>query len=150
MEQRGLVPHTRILNAELVPASADIADALRVEPGTELASVERLRLADGEPMSIESSFLIHKYCPRVLERYDGSDSLRKLLENEFGIRLMFARQKIRAVSATRAQADPLGIDLHAPLLYIERISYMQNEQPVEYLRTFHRGDRYTLFTELRG
>jgi DNA-binding GntR family transcriptional regulator len=39
---------------------------------------------------------------------------------------------------------------NAALLYIERISYTEYDVPIEYLRLFHRGDRYTLYTELRG
>jgi len=149
MQSRGFKPHTTILNRALLAAPEEIAEALQAAPGTELAHIERLRLADDEPMSIESSFLIHRMCPGVIERYDGSGSLRHLLEQSYGIRLVHARQKIRAVAAARPLADQLGIDRGAPLLYIERVSFSDTGAAVELLRTFHRGDRYTLYHELR-
>ena len=59
MRQRGCRPGTRILRSEAVPAPAEIAGKLEIAEGEELALLERLRLADGEPMSIEQSHLVH-------------------------------------------------------------------------------------------
>ena len=47
-------------------------------------------------------------------------------------------------------AKALSVKNHVALLYIERISYTEYNVPIEYLRLFHRGDRYTLHGELRG
>ena len=53
MRQRGCMPGTQVLFSGLVPAPAEIAEKLEIEEGAELARLDRLRLADGEPMSIE-------------------------------------------------------------------------------------------------
>ena len=66
MRQRGFRPGTEVLEAGLMPAPADIAGKLAVEPGEELAHLRRLRLADDEPMSIEDAYLVHRYFPGVL------------------------------------------------------------------------------------
>jgi DNA-binding GntR family transcriptional regulator len=57
---------------------------------------------------------------------------------------------IRAVSAPAPMAQLLQIARRAPLLYIERVSFSQHDDPVEFLRFYHRGDRYALFNELQG
>lgn len=148
MRQRGFKPGTRIVSASLVPASADIAEKLQIEPGEPLACVERLRLADDEPMSIEESFLVHRYCPDVLQHDYAAQPLREILERDYGIRLVHARQVIRAVAAPRRLADLLEIKPGSPLLAIERVTFSQESIPVEFLRIYHRGDRYTLYNEL--
>jgi GntR family transcriptional regulator len=148
MLQRGFKPGTRILSASLVPASPDIAEKLRVDAREPLACVERLRLADDEPMSIEESFLVHRYCPDVLQHDYATKSLREILERDYGIRLVRAKQRIQAIEAPRRLADLLEIKPRSALLVIERVSFSQDSIPVEFLRLFHRGDRYTLFNEL--
>ncbi|HEC23233.1 MAG TPA: GntR family transcriptional regulator [Chloroflexi bacterium] len=149
MRQRGLKPGTVVLAARIVPAPEEIAVSLQIEPGDELANLVRLRLADGEPMSIEDSYLVHRYCPGILSRDYAKNSLRQVLEMEYGLRLVYARQKIRAVAASRELAEKLSVSENDALLYIERISYTDREIPVEFLRIHHRGDRYTLYNELR-
>jgi GntR family transcriptional regulator len=148
MRQRGVRPGTEVLSSGLIPAPQDIAEKLEIEPGEELARLERLRLADGEPMSIEESHLVHRYCPGVLEGNYASNPLREALERDYGIRWTHAKQTIRAISASRNLARLLSVPPHSALLYIERVSYSQQNTPVEFLRIYYRGDRYTLYSEL--
>jgi GntR family transcriptional regulator len=148
MRQRGLAPGTRILFAGLLPAPEDVAEHLQIEPGVELARLERLRLANQKPMSIEESYLVHRYCPGLLQ-YDYSQvPLREILERQYDIRIVRARQVIRAAIATPHQSTLLGISQPSPLLFLERVSYSQHNLPVEFLRIYYRGDRYSLYNEL--
>jgi GntR family transcriptional regulator len=149
MEQRGFVPSTEVLSAQIVTEPSDIAGKLHMDEGEELAVIERLRLADGEPMSVEKSFLIHRYCPNIL-RYDyARNPLRQVLERDYRIRLVHARQVIRAVMASDELAEILDIKMPSPLLFIERVTYSQDMFPVEYLEIFYRADRYSLYNELQ-
>ena len=150
MRRRGLEPGTKLISAELIPATDLLARHLEIPVDEPLARIERLRLADGEPMSIETSFLVHRYCPGILEQDYTSRSLRKMLEERYGLRMSSARQSIRAIMATTEIASALSVENNAALLFIERISYTEYNLPIEYLRLFHRGDRYTLHGELRG
>lgn len=150
MRQRGCKPGTEVLFSGLVPAPEDIAKKLEIEPGEELARLDRLRLADGEPMSIEESHLVHRYCPGVLEGDYAANSLREALERDHSIRLIRAKQVIRAVPAPSKLAGLLSIPSKSALLFIERISYSQQDVPVEFLRIYYRADRYSLYNELQG
>lgn len=149
MRQRGFLPGTRVLSSSLIPASKDIAEKLQIASGELLARIERLRLADGEPMSIEESHLVHRYCPNVLRHDYSTQPLREILERDYGVRLVYAKQVIRAISATRQLAKLLEIKTNAPLLFLERITFSQAEIPVEFLRIYYRADRYSLYNELR-
>jgi GntR family transcriptional regulator len=148
MHQRGFVPDTRVLSARLVPTTKDFAERLKVPIGEPLACLERLRLADGEPMSIEESYLVNRYCPDVLQHDYARLPLRDILEQDYNIRLINAKQVIRAISASTNLAGFLEIRPRSPLLFIERVSYSQNNLPIEFLRIYYRADRYSLFVEL--
>ena len=148
MRQRGLEPGTNVLFAGLLPAPDDVAKMLQIAPGEELARIERLRLANNKPMSIEESYLVHRFCPRVLDFDYAQTPLREILEGQYGVRLVRARQVIRSVVATTEQAELLHIPPPAALLFLERVSFSQHNLPVEFLRIYYRGDRYTLYSEL--
>lgn len=148
MHQRGFEPSTRVLSAQLVPASKDIAERLQVPIGEPLACVERLRLADGEPMSIEESYLVHRYCPDVLQHDYARHPLREILERDYHIRLVNAKQVIRAIPAPTHLAEYLEVRSRSPLLFVERVSFSQTNLPIEFLRIYYRADRYSLFNEL--
>lgn len=142
-------PATKVLSSELIPAPEDIAKALEVKPGTELANIVRLRLADDMTMSVEHAFFVHQYCPGVTQKDYTNNSLRQMLKEQYGINLIYAKQKIRALAASKSLAKELQIEPSSPLLYMERITYSELDIPIEYLRIYLRGDRYTFFTELR-
>jgi GntR family transcriptional regulator len=148
MQQRGMEPHTEVLSSSVIPAPEDIAKRLKIKPGEELARLERLRLADGDPMSIEESYLVHRYCPGVLDDDYSKTPLRRALEKRYGIRLVQAKQTIRAVNAKPKIAEKLGIQVDGAVLMIERVSYSSETVPVEFIRFHHRGDRYILYNEL--
>ena len=150
MRQRGFEPGTEVMFADLIPAPRDIAQKLNIEPGEELVKLERLRLADGEPMSVEESHLVHRYCPGVLKGDYASSPLREVLARNYNIHWAYAKQVIRAIPASRNLAEKLSVSARSALLCIERVSYSQQDEPVEFLRLYHRGDRYTLYNELRA
>ena len=150
MKQRGLMPRTEVLFGDLVPAPVDVAERLDLDPGIEMARLERLRLANDEPLSIEESYLVHRTCPGILDADYALKPLREVLELEYGIHIVRAKQIIRAVRASSRQAQLLAITARSPLLFIERVSYSQQNLPVEFLRIHYRGDRYSLFNELNG
>lgn len=149
MRQRGLIPGTRVLSGELIQASEDVVESLEIETNQELASLVRLRLADDEPLSVEHSLLVHNMCPGILDQDYANNSLRKVLADQYNIHITNAKQKIRAVPATKNLANLLDVDIDAPLLHIDRISYTEEGTPIEYLRINLRGDRYTFHSVLR-
>lgn len=150
MQQRGFKPGTRVLESKLLPAPKDIAEKLQINEGGELAKIKRLRLADGEAMSMEESFLVHEYCQGVLNHNYAKEPLRIILERDYGIQLVNAKQVIRAIMASENFALELGLSKPEALLSIERVSFSQHAVPVEFLRIFYRSDRYSLYNELHS
>ena len=143
MHQRGFTPGTKVIAADLIPAEDELASHLDVPVGEPLVSLRRLRLADGEPMSIEESYLIHKYCPEVLKHDYAQQPLREVLEAEYGIRIASAKQVIQAIQSPPDLAQLLDITPGTALLLITRVSFSQGRIPVEY--STHPLPRRSLF-----
>jgi GntR family transcriptional regulator len=70
----------------------------------------------------------------LLNGYSGP--LYGMFESEFGINMVRADEKIRAVIAPQDIAVALGVSPSIPLLCVERISYTYGNRPVE-LRIGH-------------
>ncbi|MFD0959914.1 GntR family transcriptional regulator [Paenibacillus chungangensis] len=104
--------------------------------------LKRVRHADGIPIAIEQAY----YPPEIgidLEQQDlNKIAIYKYFEDELGIFLKEADQKISAVKAGKEEADILGVELGDPLLHLERISYSQQNESVEYLKALYHPDYY--------
>lgn len=151
MNQRGLKATSKVILSQLIPASEEIAEKLNIQTGEELALLKRLRMGNAEPMSVEESYFIHRHCPGFLTRYDYSvTSLRQVMLKDYGIRWLRATQIIRAVVPSQEMAALLKIPPKVALLMIERTTYSDQLIPVEFIRIYYRGDRYTLYNELRA
>ncbi len=149
MRRRGLTVDTRILAAEVFPASLEIAEALRIQPGDDVAYLKRLRIANNEPLCIEESHLVERMCPGIIDFDFSLHPLRDTLEKRYGVRIVRALQKIHASVPGPETAKLLHTNSPAALLYIERTSFNERDLPVEFLRLYFRGDRYSLYNELK-
>jgi GntR family transcriptional regulator len=150
MQRRGFTVSTRVLFAGRVPATAHIAERLRIHPREELAHLQRLRLADGEPMCLEHSYFVHKHCRGILDHDFSRLSLREIKIHKYGIRWTHAKQTIQAINASQKMADLLGVRRGGALLFFERVSFSQDNIPMEFLQAYYRADRYILYNELQG
>ena len=150
MEKRGYKSTVKMLINEKVYANKKIAEALSIPTGSPLIHVCRLRYANDEPMCIESAYLIYEKCPNVLKQDFSKISLRHFLQSEYNIFWKRAHQRIYAIKANSRFADYLNISDGDPLIYIERVSYTQNNEPGEYLQSYYRGDRFYLTAELEA
>ncbi len=149
MRRRGLTPGTKVLAQEVIPAGDDVAAALKIELGAEVAYLKRLRFANGEPVCIEESYLVSSLCPGIFETDFAVRPLRETLAKKYGICIVHALQTIHAAIADAETASLFQVSSPAALLYIERTSFDEWERPVEFLRYSFRGDRYSLYGELR-
>jgi GntR family transcriptional regulator, N-acetylglucosamine utilization regulator len=149
IRSRGQVPSTQVLSAQLIPADEMTAERLRIDVGQPVFRLERLRLADGEPLAIERSHLSFEGCEALVEEDLEHSSLYRQLETKCGIPLIEADQKLEAGLAGPEDAALLRIAPGSAVLYIRRITFTDRNQPVEYARSVYRGDKYTFFTHLK-
>ena len=149
MERRGLKPSTRVLKTKIFSQDKEIADCLNLNMDEEIALVKRLRLANGEPVALESSYLPHKLYPGIITG-DLTGSLTKITEQKYHLRLARATQVVKAEPVFGEAAKILGVKAGSPALFVKRISFLADNRSAEYLEAYYRGDRYEITMELKG
>jgi GntR family transcriptional regulator len=141
MTKRGLVPSSRVLESGAVK-DREVAARLRLDPDEPIARIRRLRLANGEPMALETAHLPLSMCPGVLSIDLEDRSLYEVLQSVFRLRLGSAVQTISAESATPGTAEMLELKPGEAILVMERVTLLDDGRPVELVRSWYRGDRY--------
>ncbi len=149
IKARGQKPGTKVLSAQMFPADETTAEKLRIDPGTLIFRLQRLRLADDEPLAIELSQITFKGCERLLEEDLEQNSLYRLLETKYGIPLMEADQELEAGLAGNEEVQLLKISLGRPVLFTRRITYTERNQPIEYAKAVYCGNKYIFHTHLK-
>ena len=146
---RGQRPGTKVLSATMHPADEETAGKLRINPGTPIFRLQRLRLADDEPLAIELSQISFKGCEGLLEEDLEHNSLYRLLETKYGIALMEADQELEAGLTGSEEAQLLKISVASPVLFTRRITYTDRNQPIEYAKAVYCGNKYTFYTHMK-
>lgn len=150
MQNRGQVASSRVLAACVEGASDEVAQELSILPGTEVFKLVRLRLADGQVIALEESHLVYALCPGIVDQFDFThESLYRVLREHYGLRLTHARQVMEAQVARGREYKDLDLKPGMPVLKIVRVTYNDQNRPIEYVRSVYRGDRYKFHTILR-
>lgn len=147
MEGRGIRPSSRVLSVGIEPAALNLASMLKVEIGAALLRIERLRMADGEPLAVERCYLPYQRFHELLEE-DLSRSLYGILNEKYQVIPSRASQKIRADNASRQEIKTLQMPRSAPVLHLTRLTYDQFGQPFEFVESAYRSDKYVFDVEL--
>ena len=140
----GRNPATRVLKAEVSQASDQVAAALQLPGRALVMSLERIRLADGEPMAVMHNYLPSGLVQPTVEQLE-QHGLYELLRAA-GIRPYSATQRMCAKNASAAEARMLDETRGSALLTMERIAYDQAGRPVEFARHLYRASRYAFTT----
>jgi len=139
---------TRLLGSRVTAADRHVTGALGLSPRARVVTIERLRLVDGHPMSLQRSFLAVALGEQVLEADLGVTPLSQVLEFKLGITIARARETVSAVRLGRREARELGCRAGAPAFESERVSVDTAGAPVVFDRVFIPGDRFRITREL--
>jgi GntR family transcriptional regulator len=146
MRRRGLTPSTRLLAVELDRPPAEVAKALALDSDGEAWRVDRVRLADGQPIALENGWYPQAPLPG-LDRHDLGGSLYELFADVFGLTIDTAEQTLWGESADDVVAARLDAPVHTPLLVFRRVASAAG-RPIEYVVSRYRGDRYQIHMSL--
>ena len=138
----------RFLEFRQLRAAADIARLLAMKTGDGVLQLRRLLLADDRPVVLDDIWLPARlFKGLTAQRMSGyRGPMYGLFEAEFGVRMIRAEEKIRAVAAREGEAMLLDVAPGTPLLQVERLSSTYGEQPVE----LRRGLYHTLAHHYRN
>ncbi len=146
----GHYPGSRLLSLRHERAGSEIASFLQVTEDTLIWVVERVRLADNEPIGLSSVYL-NLPAPIFLTPAElGREvSLWAILAKK-GIALAKSEETIQSMAASKKQAELLQVEPGFPLLLVEGIVFSTHGRPIEYHRIFNRGDRYKYSIQVVG
>ena len=147
MAQRGMKAGSKVLHLGRSKANKRIARILKIPFGNNVTFIQRLRFADGEPMGIQSSYIPEALVPDLTES-DLSGSLYKLLENKYKLRIANAIEKYSSILLEKRISELLHLNYPAVGFMVERIAFLANGIPVEFVESTMRGDRYSITINL--
>ena len=150
MAALGNRPSSKVLLFKVVPAEPEVAEALHLRPGDDVFSLRRVRMANACPVGIEWSHIPVRLCPDLETAYDPRTSLYQTLWERYGIRMEVADEVVEAGLAAAEEARLLRITRGSPVFLFTRTSFVQAGDPVEYVRSTYRGDRYKIVNRLTG
>lgn len=147
MKARGLTPGGQVLRFDEMEAPERVAQALGLAPHTPVVYLERLRLANGEPLALQWNCLESARFPDLLAADLNDRSLYEFLGTHFEVFIMAGRRTIEGIVADRRVAQVLDVHEGAPLLRLGGTNLDQGGRPVEYGETLYRADKYKFFVE---
>jgi GntR family transcriptional regulator len=140
----------RIIDCKRLRAPADIARPLALRAGDPVLQLRRVLAFQGTPTIFEDVWLpggpFKGLTTERLATYRGP--VYAMFETEFGVRMVRAEEKIRAVAADAQSAKLLAVPVGEPLLSVERIAYTYNDLPMELRRGLYRTDTHHYKNEL--
>src|SRR3989454_2381591 len=139
---------TRLLGTRFAAADRRVAEALRLAGRPRVLVLERLRLVDEHPMSLQRSFLPSPLGDEVIRADLALTPLHQVLEFKLGVVITRASETVSAVRLGRREARDLGCRAGEPAFESERVSYDAGGAPVVFDRAFIPGDRFRITREL--
>jgi GntR family transcriptional regulator len=134
----------QIVDCKRLRACADIARPLALRTGEAVLQLRRVLSFQGTPTIVEDVWLpggpFKGLTADRLAAYGGP--MYALFETEFGVHMVRAEEKIRAIAADAASAKLLDVPQGEPLLSVERIAYTYNDVPMELRRGLYRTDTH--------
>jgi GntR family transcriptional regulator, nutrient-sensing system regulator len=144
----GLPSSSRLLDAVRERAGKDLAGKLGIKSGAAVYCIKRLRLVDGTPMAVEASYLPAARFPGLIAELRRTSSLYEVLVNVYGVQPISAEETIETAPASPHEAELLGVDTGLPMLVLGRHSFDADHKPIEWVRSWYRGDRYIFVADL--
>lgn len=148
MRAQGREPSSKLLEIAEIPAEPELSRLLSIRPTAKVLRLQRLRLADGEPMAIETTHLPLGRFRGLRKFVTGGASLYQVLRERFDVEMGHAEETIETALAGPHEAELLGADVGMPMLLLSRHSFDTEKRPVEWVRSVYRGDRYKFVATL--
>jgi GntR family transcriptional regulator len=142
MRARGVCPSSKVLEQKIITAPDEIREFLQLERNETVMKLRRLRLADGSPIAVETSYAPTGYYPGI-ERIDFSaQSLYSVLQSRYKCSIGWSEDVIEASKATAEEAKLLTIPRGFGILAISRLVMSAAGDPIELCHSRYRSDRY--------
>lgn len=137
----GKHPSSRVLAIDVIPASPTAQQQLRLPPNSQVIALRRLRLANDEPLIIETSYLPHARFSALAVQDLERRSLYDLLKQLYQVRITSTERTLEPTLLRSDEADLFGLPAGFPAMLVHITAFAEDESPVEFSKSVMRGDR---------
>jgi len=148
MRGRGVRARSKVLSQGVAVADRAVAERLGLATGARVFRLERLRMADDEPLAIQIAFIPLDMAPGLAGEDFEDGSLYEVLERKCGLVAASAHETHFAALLKRTEVRQLHASPGSPGLCAERVAYLPGGRPLEYTRSVMRADRWQITLDL--
>ncbi|HTJ94811.1 MAG TPA: GntR family transcriptional regulator [Pararobbsia sp.] len=148
MRVHGRQATARLVSKQVEKANDLVAGKLSIEPGTPVVHIQRIRIADGTPLSFDETWLPKTIGEKIIEHDLEVEPIFALLEQKYDTPLLKAEYRLEAIVANKVVAQALEIKTGSAIFLIDRTTYSDEGQPVDYEKLYYRGDQIQFVTHL--
>lgn len=146
----GKNPSKLVIKSEIIKAGNELAKELNLSTDENVFSLGRVTFADEEPLNYTITYLPEKKFDGI-QMYDfEKESLYKIVQEKYKIKIIRARRTIEAVACEGEIADYLKIDKGMPIILFGCITYgiiNGKEMPIETFKCYYRTDKYKFYID---
>jgi GntR family transcriptional regulator len=142
MRSIGRKPSSKLVSQKTISATAKIARLLRIQEAEAIIEITRVRLADDEPILLETNCLSLERFPLLANSsWDENESLYQILSDEYGVNVMGLDHTLKPVLLTETEAHYLQAKAGTPAILSEIVAFTKNGTPVEYVWSVSNGEK---------
>jgi len=151
IRNKGLEAGSKLINLERVIPPNKVKEKLNLKENEKCILLERVRLINDEKVGIHFAYLNSS----LLEKYPFEDfdfdnkSLYEIIEKNYEIKISRALETIEAAPADKYQSDLLEIESGFPMIVLERLTFTEEDIPLEFVEIYYRFDKYKYNIKLK-
>ena len=148
--RQGMKPSRKVIDSSIIPVDSKRGEKLQIASNDQVFRLCRVYYADGKPINYTKAYLPYKFFPRIEQHDFSQQSLYKVLEEEYGVKIKRAYRTIEAVLANNEVGELLQIHSGAPLILFNCVTYGEvsgKEIPIETFNSYYRTDMFKFSIE---
>jgi len=142
MEKIGRTPTTLVLEFKIIETDNKVAQVLKINQNDKIYKFIRVRLADNEPMILETTYIPYDLFPGISREDLESNPLYAILVGRFHTVFTKAEETFRSTLLNEGEAKKLNYIKGGPAILLERITYNNYNRVIEYTKSVTRGDKF--------
>jgi GntR family transcriptional regulator len=150
MRAIGRQPSSRLISIKVIKAVAEVASNLNLQPGDPVIEIMRVRLADGEPILLETAYLSEQRFPGLEKKVElCAASLYECLTTQYQTIVTTMDQTLEPVLLTESEAKQLETKARIPAILSKVVSHNRHGEAIEYAWSVTRGDKSKFYFSFR-
>jgi GntR family transcriptional regulator len=147
IQSAGMKVRTEVRHFERGLPSEEVAEKLGIGERDPVLHFQRVRYADDKPLVMEKSWIPAAQCPD-LSREDVKSSLYSVLFKKYHHRIAAAHQSLRAIVASKLDAQTLDLQVGEPVMLVYGVTYLDDGRAIEAQESHFRAESIEFIIEL--